>query len=210
MNIAIFVGGRSKMYQECFLEQVKNTREKYKDVSFYTFGHFNEDFSQEISDSFDSSSFEITTSPDWFSKEKYSWIGNIPNIFSMYYSNKKAFELIEKFQIDHGIQFNQVIKFRPDIVSVCDTIPVFLNNTLENTVYTYDDFHWLGGLNDQIALGCFETMKKYCTCYDKLKMYTDSNVKFHPETLLLHHIRSEGLNIDWIDYPYVLHNKRNV
>ncbi len=204
MNIALFIGGRSKLYKECLLEQLNYTN-KNSNHKIYLFGHFNEEPDENLISSFTSVSFEIFNPPNWSKNIIYKrYETNVHNTLSMYYSNKKAYELIDKYQKENNIRFDQIIKFRPDIINI--QLPIFPECIEDNTIYTYNDYHY-GGLNDQIAIGNIESMTKYCNLYDSIEKYIN-NIVFHPESLLLYHILVNNINVKFIDYPYTLDNRR--
>lgn len=121
------------------------------------------------------------------------------NTCSMYYHNMKAFQRAEKLKPDI------VIKFRSDVIPSMefpDIIPE------PNTVY-HPSCNIYSGINDQVALGDFESMRKYCDLYNHLEEYVRSKqCNFHPETLLLHHLRTVGLNIKTFNFNYSLDPKR--
>lgn len=121
------------------------------------------------------------------------------NAYSMFYHNKRSFQLMEQYQIKHNIKFDVIIKFRGDLKSTQQfPIETPLNNL---TVYIPKNFDW-SGINDQIAYGDFESMKIYSNCVDHILDYCKNNIIFHPETILKHHLNTNNLNIKRVKYEY--------
>lgn len=156
----------------------------------------------ESKDSFHVFSVEECAIPEhWgFVGKKTQW--NNYNTVSMYFHNKRAFIVLLERVPDVDI----VLKYRSDIIT---------NQKLElpssvssNTIYVPDSNQWKG-INDQIAYGDKESMKIYCGVYDKIEEYVKKNhVSFHPETLLLHHLKTENIKVETFNYKYHLNPKR--
>ena len=129
---------------------------------------------------------------------------NINNTMSMFYNWMKNFQLIENFQKKQNMLFDIIINYRSDILS-----SEFINfdkieNINFNTIYIPQGNDW-GGVNDQMAFGNFDSMKKYCEIYKNIQKYNDNdNVIFHPETLLKHHLKCSNVNIIRFYFKYVL------
>lgn len=124
------------------------------------------------------------------------------NTCSMYYHNQIAFRRASALKPDI------VIKFRSDIIPSME-FPHFTPE--KNTIY-HPSSNSYSGINDQVAVGDFDSMKKYCDLYDHLEHYVNSKqCNFHPETLLLHHLRSSDLKIDKFHFDYTLdpHRRNN-
>lgn len=124
------------------------------------------------------------------------------NTCSMYYHNMIAFKRADYFKPDI------VIKFRSDIIPRSE-FPHFIPE--KNTIY-HPSSNSYSGINDQVAVGDYESMKKYCDLYNHLEHYVKSGqCRFHPETLLLHHLRTQGLNIQTFHFEYTLdpHRRNN-
>jgi glycerophosphoryl diester phosphodiesterase len=138
--------------------------------------------------------FEKTPVPDLTSYNKNSET-IYDNAYSMFYHNFKAFEMIEA----SGLHFDVVIKSRFDMVSKDKLLPSPLDS---NTVYIPNCNDW-GGINDQVAYGDMESMKKYCDVVNNIIPLCNSGVNFHPETLLHEHL-TQCLGIKRFDFKYEL------
>jgi hypothetical protein len=117
---------------------------------------------------------------------------NIKNMWSMYYHNKKCYEMIEKSQK----KYDYIIKFRGDISYENFNIPTGIDSIY---IPKSNDF---GGINDQIAIGNNENMKWYCSLIDYIDFYSQKELILHPETLLNCHLRD--LSIKRFDFDYKL------
>jgi hypothetical protein len=126
----------------------------------------------------------------------------------MFYNQQKCVELIEEEQRKTSVSYDIVIFFRADIISQVQ-LPIFIPRD-DDTIYVPSGYDW-GGLNDQIAHGTLEAMKKYAGLYSNIEKYClVEKCIFHPETLLRYHVRSCGLNVVRYDFPYSLNTKRTM
>ena len=205
MKIALYISGRSKLYNKWLSKQLKNNSHHEIDV----FCSLNEEQNEEI---------ETLLNPVKINWERYTLLerwSNIThkhestkpqNMCSMYFHNKKAFELIEKHMLDNNIKYDLIVKFRPDIMS--EYFPEF-SSAENNEVYTPSEhvFGW-PGINDMIAFGNFEAMKVYSNMYDYIGEYISKNVLFHPETMLRYHLDNKGITIKNFNYKYDLDKER--
>ena len=127
------------------------------------------------------------------------------NILSMFWHNKRAFDLLESTNWDY------VIKWRADIVMTSQLeLPIELE---PNAVYLPIGKDW-GGLNDQIAVGTREVMQIYCKLIDHIDELWPVR---HPERLLKEylctfapHMKIYRLRFRWDLHPdrYLCQNKR--
>ena len=126
-----------------------------------------------------------------------------PNMFSMFYNNKKCVELIEK----SSKQYDLILRYRTEI---CYTNPFKIPDVIKpNTVYIPNNYDW-GGINDQIAYGDLKSMKTYTELYDNIINYNQNdNIRIHPETLLKHHLQKNKVNIVRFEFNYSLIKKAN-
>ena len=127
------------------------------------------------------------------------------NLTSQHYHNKVAFNLMEEYGKKNNIEYIAVVKFRSDIKT--DKYLPVLTNLSKNTVYT-PNIYQNNGVNDMIAYGDFEAMKKYCCLYDNIETHIRNGAAMHPESLLLFHLRYFNLEIKEFDfnYKFILHD----
>lgn len=228
MSIAIFFSGRITGFQ--YLDTLKLIKEKYNPTFFCSLNA--DSITDEMSLFFktfdlskDQYNIEKTIVPPiYFTLDKCP-VTNVANTYSMFYHNKKCFELIEKYPQ----KFDVILKFRADIDA---SMPLEIISPLPNTVYIpFSDFwdstdHEHGGTNDRIAYGDFNTMKLYCGAVDNILKfcygYKTSLIKslniiknkdkiwFHPESINGKQIRYSKLNIVGFKYKCSLSPKRHI
>jgi hypothetical protein len=205
MNIALYISGRTKLYDKWLIKQLQNNTEHKIDI----FGYFNEEVNIDFVSLINpiSVGWEKYYLPEKWKSVSYTHESVRPqNMCSMYYNNKKAFELIEEHMKNNNIKYDLIVKFRPDIMN--DKFPIFFI-TEDNEVCTPGEhvFGW-PGINDMIAFGNFESMKVYSSMYDYIDEYIDNGVLFHPETMLRHHLDNKGITIKNFKYKYELDKER--
>lgn len=121
---------------------------------------------------------------------------NPVSVFLMWYKIKQSFSLMEEYEIRIGQKYDCVIKGRMDIK---------IHNSLDlqhnlDKINIPPGFDWKGGVNDILAWGGREPMEHYCKMFDRLDEYILSDIYFHPETLLRHHIQNSEFDLS---RPYV-------
>ena len=205
MNIALYISGRSKLYDKWLIKQLQNNKEHKIDI----FSSFNEDENKDFNNLINPVcvKWEKYTLPGKWSNISHKHESTKPqNMCSMYYNNKRSFELIEEHMKNNNIKYDLIVKYRPDIMR--EDLPNFFI-TENNEVYTPDEhiFGW-PGINDMIAFGNFESMKVYSNMYDCIDEYINNNVLFHPETMLRYHLDNKGITIKNFKYKYDLDKER--
>jgi hypothetical protein len=201
--IALYIGGRSTCFYQNLIMQLENESKKNIELEIHVFASLNEDPNTEHSKRFETMikpkkiRYEQFKCPEYILNHRNRYWHTRPyNFASMYYNNFKAFELIEEYMKETGIKYDMVIKYRTDIVREENDLPIPDEDIKENSVYTLFDHNWDGGLNDQIGVGTFETMKLYSNLYNQLKEYLiQDNTVMHPETLLRHHLTKHNVNL---------------
>jgi hypothetical protein len=207
MNIAIYYSGRID-HQLYYKNKVnlKTLSDKYNLTHFCSLNkdanshEFIEEFSKDFNIKDDQLNIEITDVPNDIKNTRLYVNGNLYNMHSMFYHNYKCMELIKNYQQKHNIKFDIIIKYRADIYS--DNI-LNLDKPDKNTIYIPDRYNY-GGINDQIAYGDFTSMEIYSECYLNFLNCAKSCNKFHPETILSHHLKTKNLNISPFKYEYIL------
>lgn len=204
-KIAIFFSGRINRTQQT-IETLLFMKKKFKIEFFCSINDSRVDY--DFINLFDikksNYNFEKHVFPENLKIKNKRPETNINNTMSMFYNWMKNFQLIENFQKKQNMLFDIIINYRSDILS-----SEFINfdkieNINFNTIYIPQGNDW-GGVNDQMAFGNFDSMKKYCEIYKNIQKYNDNdNVIFHPETLLKHHLKCSNVNIIRFYFKYVL------
>jgi hypothetical protein len=133
-----------------------------------------------------------------------SCVNSVTNTTSMFYNHYKNMQLIEEY----GKKYDVVLYLRADMLpSASLELPLQIE---KNTIYIPSSYDY-NGINDQMAFGDFESMKKYTSLYAHLNTYIkNKEVGFHPETILQYHLKKIGVNISRFEFPYDLNEKRKV
>jgi hypothetical protein len=130
--------------------------------------------------------------------------------FSQYYHKYRCFHLLEAYQQKYNIKFNCIIIFRADVDSSDEFI---VKPPEENTIYIPEGKDYYG-LNDQIAYGNYESMKKYCDGVNSLKTICETiGLLEHPysinENILKRHVENTKCRIERFPYRYELHPSKS-
>jgi len=209
-KVAIFLGGRVKTTKyDVVIKNLKQFIELYDTTFFCSLNESAHEISSterlcnDLNIKPECLNIEITKEPDilnTFSKRPES---SFHRTWSMYYHNKRCFELIQSYQEKYKITFDAIVKYRGDISSNYPLI-IVENINSNTTVYIPTGADW-GGINDQVAYGNIASMEKYCKYSDFIIEYCGTDkVIFHPETLLKHHLSKCGLKVERINYSYEL------
>ncbi|ABT15468.1 hypothetical protein FR483_N183L [Paramecium bursaria Chlorella virus FR483] len=137
-----------------------------------------------------------------FQVKKYNFEKtDLNNRLSMFYNIKKAFELIPAGEYD------AVMYARTDIMLEQEFTLIIPSD--DNTVFIPDGEDY-EGINDRFAFGTQNAMYKFTRVYENLDEYAlASGEELRPETLLLHHVNTMGLNIQRFPMSTVLNPKRH-
>jgi hypothetical protein len=119
---------------------------------------------------------------------------NPKNVYSMFYHQKQVMNLIEAYQTKHNIHFDCVIYYRADIATEDDLNIQALAN---NTVYIPHGSDSIG-INDRMAYGNFEAMKKYTSSIDLINKM--GVIDLYPEVILKQNLDGHKLKVERIHY----------
>lgn len=203
MQIAIFFSGKVENITKKNLLDIKA---RYNPICFVSINlnHSSSDINDFLTIMDippDRAHFEQVQVPEFiYNYKKVSKDVNVNNVYGMFYHNKQCFELIKAYQEKTNTIFDCIIKYRSDI----DNISEFLleDSIKGNTIYIPKGSDWIGGINDQLAYGNFDTMMKYTNVIDHIKKYLSQGIKIHPETLLAWHLKMCFLNINRFKFVY--------
>ena len=122
-----------------------------------------------------------------------------PNVWKMWYSQFKANELRVAHEKAMGFEYDLVIRTRPD-VALNDQIHLpsvkQLLDTQPNLILMPRD-HLCGygvAICDLFGMGSSKNMTIYTDIYNQALDHHARGCKFHPETMLAHHLSHNGLN----------------
>ena len=204
-TIAIFYSGRIKGFQHKKNSHIKQNQ-LYKAIIFVSLNQKEEDhIAKEFRNTFNISDDRVNYEETPYPKELYtldkSLVPVYENCYSQFYHNKKCFDLIEKYQNNNNMVFDVIIKQRCDI-DTNDIIPIGIPE--DNTIYIPEGEDNLG-INDRVAYGNYNSMKKYCdTVNNIIDMCKNQGVKYNPEIILKKQLENNNLNI--IRFKYETNN----
>lgn len=126
-------------------------------------------------------------------------IGNNPvqRVYSMHYNTHKANQLRVNYQKDNNVEYDYVIKVRPDIDF--DNKINLKNIKIEQNEMLMPKNNWFGNdsagivTNDTFAISRSESMNIYSNLINFIGQYNNEGVKFHPESLLAHHLHVNNI-----------------
>jgi hypothetical protein len=207
MKIALFCSGR--IYSQCLEEQIKHFKkiqQTYDTTIFVSLNKkvhcekYDKTFFKALGIPKECINIEKIKTPECLYNYKKREESSYDNCYSMYYHNKRCWNLIKKYKLKYNINFDIVLKYRADLFSQ-DVIN--LQYPLYNEIYIPIINNWLGK-NDQIAYGSEKVMEFYCKCVDDIVDMCDQGVLFNPEILLNSYLNIDGLNIKHFNYNYDL------
>lgn len=206
--IAIFLPGRITSSQfRSVSDNLLQFTKHYNVVFFVSVNksanddHYNKKLFDKLDVNSGNVNIEVTKEPVELRNYSKKLESSYENCYSMFYHNKRCYDLLDAYQKSSGIQFHAVVKYRGDISS--PELMHIIDNPLDDTVYIPEGADW-GGVNDQVAYGTPESMRKYCNCVNKILEYCANGVIFHPETLLQHHLIQSHLRVQRFSYIYKL------
>jgi len=171
-------------------------------------------FCKEFKLSDDQVNVEPTVTPEWLEQMPVHHNNNRYNVYSVLYHNKKAFDLISKYQEAHKMKFDGVLIYRPDIQTPDGLVKLEMPE--ENTYHTLHDpglkeMHPEGwehpyGVNGIVGYGTVDTIKKYCDAVDNLQKL---DTLIYHEGILEKQLKTSGVKIkDTMIFNYKLDPRR--
>lgn len=212
MKYALFFSGRITAYEDCLdhLIQFKNNN----DVTFFCslncaeLSEYEHNFFKLLDIKPGQYQYSSTKAPTWiYTLNSYDLFTVPYNAFSQISNNNICMNMIELYMKEKNVSFDCIIKYRADILT---NRHLSIQHLLPNTIYIpLGNDH--EGINDQIAYGDFNVMKKYASLIDNIQFFcTEKNVAYHPESLLLFNLRYHNINIVRYLFEYDLHSKRKI
>jgi hypothetical protein len=115
-----------------------------------------------------------------------------------HFTNKnRVFQLFEKYK-EKGIHYDCVISLRIDLVFSNNFI---LDNLEDNTIYIPDGRDYRDGINDQIAYGKIDVMKKH-NSISPVELLEKGLSYPHPETLHYANLKFNNIQIKRVNLEY--------
>ena len=126
---------------------------------------------------------------------------NLDHMIRHFINKYRVFSLLEQYPVSYDV----VISLRIDLEIQS---PFLLDNIEENTIYIPQGYDW-NGINDQIAYGKKEVMKKYHMIVKNITTLLDNQWSIpHPESLTYANIEHQSILIKRVllEY-YIVRNK---
>lgn len=137
---------------------------------------------------------------------------NPANFLSMLWGRQLLLEHLQQERLLKDELFDLFIHTRPD-VALTDAINISECLKMvrqQNTVLVPSSGHWRNGVNDQFAISDAHGISSYLGLYQKVLEYHQSsryffrNLPLHPEIMLKHHLRENGLTVQKMDFDNVI------
>lgn len=126
---------------------------------------------------------------------------HIHNMTCHFINKKRVLNLLEEYILNEKIHYDVVLSLRVDVKF---NSSFHFKNISENTIYVPRDYNY-EKMNDQIAYGTINTMKKYMNIILKCPyLLSNSMSVLHPESLTLANILYYKLNIHKFRLKYNL------
>ena len=127
---------------------------------------------------------------------------NIDNMTRHFINKQRVFALVELHVKNASITYDIVISLRVD--------SVFHNNfnltpVQKDTIYIPNNYDYLEGINNQMAYGSMDVMKKYMNIYKYIIDLLERKTTIaHPESLTLANIQFHKINIIRVNLSHVI------
>jgi len=137
-------------------------------------------------------------------------------MYSAFYQQKRAFELLEEYEKKHRLRYNCVVVYRADI-EARETLNI--DELKDNTIYIPDGDNW-GGVSALFAYGKRDVMKIYTGLFDSLealcakgvqepKLGSYKEVGVNHEFLIMLHMKENNIEIKRFNHDFNLHPGRH-
>lgn len=120
---------------------------------------------------------------------------------SMHYSLYKSNELKKDYEKKNNFIFDKVIRMRYD----SDFLGKILNlMELTSDINIPEGEDWLGGINDQFAVGTSKGIDIYSNLFNEFHNF--QHLDFHPETIFRNYLESKGIDIHRFQFNVRINN----
>jgi hypothetical protein len=124
--------------------------------------------------------------------------GNVNNNISMYYSIKRCSDLVDNsYSIIIRCRFDLLLQEKINLAEIVNDI---LSKKCD--IYIPGKSFNVGGYNDQLAIGSYDSMKIYSECYFDIVSIANEIGRWHPETFLGKFIDRNNIKVKQDDYDY--------
>lgn len=211
MKVCLLLSGQLRNAKEMFPHFKKNLLDIY-DVDVYI-STWQSEYIQEVIDlynpvSIDIEKYEAGFEDKWIEETKngnsfeVKWIeevkntsqrieksSNLKSCLSMWYKTMRVNRIKNDYQKLMGIQYDVVIKTRPDIRF---DEPVNISKIIPNTLYIPLGWDWFNGINDLMAWGDTDVMNSYCNLFYEFNNLITKSHNLSAETVLKEYIKNNS------------------
>jgi hypothetical protein len=116
------------------------------------------------------------------------------NVLCMHYNRKKIWNEIKKLTENSELKYDMYISTRLDIRIEEDLKYEYFSDMSDNKIYIpegYDN----GGINDQTAIGNYNSIQTYMGVFDDLHYLLSNGVQLHLEWILLEYLKMKKMTI---------------
>jgi hypothetical protein len=213
LKVAMFFVGRVTAYKNV-LQKLFDIQKRYNPVIFASLNgekietdlENSREFQKDFKIPSEQYNLEEIQFPNWLTTCWNNRPINPRAMFSMFYHMNRVFKMIETYQEKNAMKFDCILYYRADIDS-SDTLT--LSDKLEkNTIYLSKQ-DAIGGYNDRMAYGDYDSMKIYCNLYNSLEsLFCGDRSLINPESILKKYLSEVKLNVSLINYDTRLHPLR--
>jgi hypothetical protein len=206
LKVAMLFAGRITAYDKV-LDKLQEVKDQYNPVCYCSLNEpeytdYIDGFCKLLDITRDRVNIEPTPYPDFLNNlDNVEYNSN--NLYSMFYHQQKAFGMVERDIVNK--EFDCIVFYRADMDSP-DKLMIEMPKA--DTIYipSGHDYH---GINDRMAYGDFESMKKYSNIINTLTSAKMLNNMNSTEEILKRYLDTQGVEIHRFNFDTCLNNYRN-
>lgn len=226
MKVAICYSGQPRNCSSTYQNHKKYLYDFFKanNIETFTFAHFwsslqKDDTLSQTRINYDNDNVEVFRDlwrPIKLLEEKQRMFENnyipdprfphpVQNIFSMFYSIYKSWELASQFQTEQSLYFDLVIRIRSDLYFQGKPFNARQINKL-NSIYIISDSyrHTSYSVGDIFAIGPSHCMKIYMNLYNNLDKMITKGAAVNPECLLGYWLQYCSVPVSFVPLNHIL------
>lgn len=108
------------------------------------------------------------------------------NCLNMWHNRFVAFSMVSPFDAE---------VFCLNRTDILFDAPIPFGECKDGEIWIPEGNDYREGINDQFCYGTYNAVKDYVSLYLKFEKYHEQGVLFHPETMLLHHLKTLNYEI---------------